>query len=241
MCNYFNMAPRLSGQTSIYIWLCFSGIQGRLPFDQKFRCEFPETSMTEMVQHFPVECTGVENDKPFHSQFCPQKFKMADSPELLFALEIFSDLELIIDELMVDDNDIIVLSAIGRCYTRRNLNRIYNFMEITVPSFLPDELKSHFRMTRETCELFAQGAMRTGRIPLGNTSGRPVIPPAKQVLAFLWSTGNQEPARAVANRFNIAMSSVNPILIRLSQAAVDLSGHYITWPDGVSTSLKITK
>ena len=29
---------------------------------------------------------------PFHSQFYPQKLKMADSPELLFALEIFSDL-----------------------------------------------------------------------------------------------------------------------------------------------------
>jgi len=157
---------------------------------------------------------------------------MADSPELLFALEIFSDLEFIIDELMVDDDDIIVFSAIGRCYTRRNLNRIYNFMEITMLSYLPDEFKSHFHLTRETCELFAQKAMRMGRIPLGNTPGRPAIPPAKQVLAFLWSMGNQEPARAVADRFNITMSSVNCILIRLSQAAVDLSGHYIKWPDG---------
>ena len=74
--------------------------------------------------------------------------------------------------------------------------------------------------------------MRTGRIPLGDTSGRPVIPPGKQVLAFLWSMGNQEPARAVADRFNITMSSVNRILVRLSQAPVDLSGHYIKWPDG---------
>ena len=183
-----------------------------------------------MVQNIPVDFTGVENDKP--SQFCPQKLKMVDSPEFLFALEIFSDSEFIIDELMVDDDDIIVLSAIGRCYMRRNLNRIYNFMGINVPSYLPDEFKSHFRMTRETCELFAQEAVRTGRIPLGNTSGRPAIPPAKQVLAFLWSMGNQEPARAVADRFNITMSSVNRILIRLSQAVVDLSGHYIKWPDG---------
>ena len=120
---------------------------------------------------------------------------MVDSTEFLFVLEIFSDSEFIIDELMVDDDDVIVLSAIGRCYMRRNLNRIYNFMEITVPSYLSDEFKSHFRMTRETCELFAQEAMRTGRIPLGNTSGirRPAIPPAKQVLAFLWSMGNQQP------------------------------------------------
>jgi len=82
---------------------------------------------------------------------------MADSPELLFALEIFSDSEFIIDEFMVDDDDIIVLSATGRCYTRRNLNRIYNFVEITVPSYLPDEFKSHFRMTRRNV-----WAIRTG-------------------------------------------------------------------------------
>ena len=53
-----------------------------------------------MIQNFPVDYTGVLS--PFHSQFCPQKLKMADSPELLLAFEIFSDSEFIIDELMVD-------------------------------------------------------------------------------------------------------------------------------------------
>jgi len=188
--------------------------------------------MGEWYRIFRLTAPEWKTISPFHSQFCPQKLIMADSPELLFALEIFSDLEFIIDEFMVDHDDIIVLSAIGRCYTRRNLNRIHNFVEIIVPSCLPDEFKSHFRMTRVTCELFAQEAMRTGRIPLGNTSGRPAIPPAKQVLTFLRSMGNQEPARAVADRFNITMSSVHRILIRLSQAAVDISGQYIKWPDG---------
>ena len=73
-----------------------------------------------MVQNFPVDCTGVENDKPVPFAVCLQKLKMADSLEFLFALEIFSDSDFIIDELMVDDDDIIVLSAIGRCYIRRN-------------------------------------------------------------------------------------------------------------------------
>ena len=141
---------------------------------------------------------------------------MTDSPEFLFALEIFSDSEFIIDELMVDDDDIIVLSAIGQCY-------------------MP-----HFRMTRETCELFAQEAMRTGRIPLCNTSGRPAIPPVKQELAFLWSMGNQEPARAVADSFNITMSSVNRILIRLSQAVADLFQDIISNGQTVSNRFKIT-
>ena len=108
-----------------------------------------------------------------------------------------------------------------------------------MPSYLPDEFKSHFRMTRETCELFAQEAMRMGRIPLGNTSGRPAIPPAKQVLAFLWSIGNQQPARAVADRFSITMSSVNRILIRLSQAVVEFQD-IISNGQTVSNRFKMT-
>ena len=110
----------------------------RLPFDQKFRCEFPEISMGEWYGIFRLTAPEWKTISLFHSQFCPQKLKMVDSPEFLFALEIFSNSEFIIDELMVDDDDIIVLSAIGRCYMRRNLNRIYNFMEITVPSYLSD-------------------------------------------------------------------------------------------------------
>ena len=55
-------------------------------------------------------------------------------------------------------------------------------------------------MTRQTFELFAQEVMTTGRIPIGNSSGRAPIPPAKQILAFLWSTANEEPTQTVADR-----------------------------------------
>ena len=82
--------------------------------------------------------------------------------------------------------------------------------------------------------------MRTGRIPLGNTSGKPAIPPVKQVLAFMWSMGNQEPARAVADSFNITMSSVNRILIRLSQAVADFFQDIISNGQTVSNRSKIT-
>ncbi|KAL9964798.1 hypothetical protein ACROYT_G028486 [Oculina patagonica] len=158
------------------------------------------------------------------------KIKMDDSLELLFALESFDDFERIAEELLDENDDTVLFSSIA-CYMRRSLNRINDYVEITVPAYLPDEFKSHFRMTRGTCELFAQEVMRTGNIPLGNSSGRPAISPEKQVLAFLWIIGNQEPARAVADRFDMTMSSVNRVLNRLSQAAVELSGQYIKWPD----------
>ena len=89
--------------------------------------KFPWASMGEWYRIFRLTAPEWKTISPFHSQFCPKKLKMGDSPEFLFAFEIFSDSEFIIDELMVDDDDIIALSAIGRCYMRRNLNRIYNF------------------------------------------------------------------------------------------------------------------
>ena len=35
--------------------------------------------------------------------------------------------------------------------------------------------ENHFRRTRETCELLSQEIMQTGRIPIGNSSGRSAI------------------------------------------------------------------
>ena len=59
---------------------------------------------------------------------------------------------------------------------RRNLNRVRDYFEGTIPLYFPDEFKGHFRMTRETCELLTRAVMPTGRIPLGNESGRAAIP-----------------------------------------------------------------
>ena len=125
--------------------------------------------------------------------------KMADSLSILLALELLDDYEVEISE---------VLFSVGSSYMRRNLNRVRDYFEGTIPLYFPDEFKGHFRMTRETCELFTSAVRPTGRIPLVNGSGRAAIPPPKQVLAFLCCMANQKPARAVADRFDITLSSV---------------------------------
>ena len=68
---------------------------------------------------------------------------------------------------------------------RRNLNRVCEYFESTIPQYFPDEFKSHFQMGKETCELFICKAMPAERISLGNGSGRAAISPRKQVLAFV--------------------------------------------------------
>ena len=43
---------------------------------------------------------------------------------------------------------------------------------------------------------------------------------------------NQEPARAIADRFDITRSSYNRVFRRVVMAAVGLSNEYIRWPTG---------
>ena len=101
---------------------------------------------------------------------------MADSSSILLALELLDDYEVEISEVLDEDDDI-TLFSVGSSYMRRNLNRVRDYFEGTIPLYFPDEFKGHFRMTRETCELFTRAVMPTGRIPLGNGSGRAAIPP----------------------------------------------------------------
>ena len=101
--------------------------------------------------------------------------KMADSLSILLALELLDDYEVEISEVLDEDDDI-TLFSVGSSYMRRNLNRVRDYFEGTIPLYFPDEFKGHFRMTRETCELFTRAVMPTGRIPLGNGSGRAAIP-----------------------------------------------------------------
>ena len=135
------------------------------------------------------------------------------------------------NDIIEDDDDIVVFSA-ASCFMRRNLTCIAGYFEHTVPRYLPHDFKRHFRMTKETFEILSREILRTGHIPLGNPSGRPVIQPQKQILTFLWGMANQEPARAIADRFDITRSSYSRVFRRVVMAAVGLSNECIRWPTG---------
>ena len=139
------------------------------------------------------------------------------------------DMQLLLDS--DDDRDVDIIAAICT-FMRRNLERNQFFYEEVVPSYLLDEFRSHFRMSRETVELLCREIAGTGRIPPGNGSGRVVIPNQKQVLSFIWFISNMEVIRSVSDRFNVTLSSLERILFRVSGACIDLKQHYIKWPSG---------
>ena len=73
---------------------------------------------------------------------------------LFLAFELQDDIHLLGDMLEESDKEIVLSAAC--CFMRRNLTRIQDYFEQTLPRYLPDEFKHHFRMTRETCELLSR-------------------------------------------------------------------------------------
>ena len=103
-----------------------------------------------------------------------------------------------------------------------------------MPSYLGDKFRSHFRMTRNTCELLTREIVASGRINLGlNQFGRDPIPPEKQVLIYLWMMANgEETTRQVADRFDVTMSSCGRVLRKVNAAVLSMLPCYIKWPNG---------
>ena len=147
---------------------------------------------------------------------------MADFLNNFAALE-HDECEITTCTILDSNNDIILLAAVA-CFMRRELTQINGYFEVTIPAYLSGEFENHFRMTREKCQLLTQELMRTGRIPTGNSSGRPTILQEKQILLFLWSVGNREPYRTIADRFGVTMSSAYRAIFRVMEGVIDLSG-----------------
>ena len=136
-------------------------------------------------------------------------------------------------ELVECDDDIFVL-AVGSTVMQRGLSRIQGYFEETVPSYFGDEFQSHFRLTRNTCELLTREIVASGCLNVGlNRFGRTPIPPEKQILIYLWMLVKcNETSRQVADRFDVTMSSCGRVLRRVNTAILSMLPRYLKWPNG---------
>ena len=96
-----------------------------------------------------VFATGLElsHSIPTRAHF-PPRFKMADFESLFLAFES-QDYSHLLGDMLENSDEVIILSAVC-CFMRRNLTRIQDYFEQTLPRYLPNELKDHFCMTKET-------------------------------------------------------------------------------------------
>ena len=109
-------------------------------------------------------------------------------------------------------------------------SRPKNFLEQIVPKFSSVEFLEHFRVSRLVAEAIA-GRFRDS--PLYNHQCGPngKLEPYAQTLIYLWFVGRQTtPFRAVADRFNIALSTLHRIIGVFTTLLSSLSSTAIKWP-----------
>ena len=98
---------------------------------------------------------------------------------------------------------------------RQKISRIENYYELTIPSYSPDDFKSHFRLTRET---FHRTCMRLSRTEEYNKPKGPAPDVEKDLLMFLWYIGNLECFRSMADRFGTSKGSYHAVIKRMPSA-----------------------
>ena len=120
---------------------------------------------------------------------------MAESVSLLFELfeEVLCD-DLPQEQVLLgaDDGAVLFLLAAGQLRQKEHV-RTKNFYEITVPSYTPEDFRSHFRMSRHTVTVVEHLFSLHNDIPhYTGDRGRPPVEFRKQILLTLWILGNPE-------------------------------------------------
>lgn len=148
---------------------------------------------------------------------------MAESVSLLFELfeEVLSD-DLPQEQVLLgaDDGAVIFLLAAGQLRQKEHV-RTKNFYEITVPSYIPEDFRSHFRMSRHTVTVVEHLLSLHNDIPHYTADrGRPPVELRKQILLTLWVLGNPECLRSVADRFDVCRATAYRVYRRVCKAIV---------------------
>lgn len=115
---------------------------------------------------------------------------------------------------------------------RRRIEKIENFVEVTVPLYNPSDFKQHFRLTKASFEILInklyQLLQKTKNV---SDPGRRPILPEKQLLCCLWTMANQESFRGIGDRFNISRRTSWNICNKVVDALLKLNEkEKICWP-----------
>ena len=91
---------------------------------------------------------------PTRAKF-PAKIQNGGYAVFVFVSELVDDFALTNDILEDNEDDMVVLAAVS-CYKRRKLTRRHDYFEATIPRYLPEEFKKHFRMQEKRANFSAK-------------------------------------------------------------------------------------
>ena len=161
---------------------------------------------------------------------------MAESLGLIF--ELFE--EIVADELQQEqglsgasDRSLLFLLAAAQLSLREHVCT-KNFYEITVPSYIPEDFRSHFRMSWCIVTVLEHLLLVHNDLPqYTGDRGRPPVELRKQILLTLWILGNPECLRSVADRFDVCRATAYRVYRRVCKAIVrHLMDEFIKFPIG---------
>lgn len=114
---------------------------------------------------------------------------------------------------------------------------VRNYSENVIPRMMDSTFQEHFRMTRATFEVVLGKISHLPDIVVDTTSGgRVPVPAKKQLEVLLWTFGNQESYRGIADRFDVTKSSAHRIVKRMVRVFCnDLGPSVLCWPNELRT------
>lgn len=134
----------------------------------------------------------------------------------------------------LDNHDDILLSVseIHDDHRQGKKPKIQNYVECTVPHYIEDDFKTHFRVNRSTAEYLLEIiATNNGFIENENGMGRPVVSPVKQLLMYLDYMGHESYQYQIETKYGVSVGFVNKVIHHLSKfISLTLSKYFIQWP-----------
>lgn len=123
-----------------------------------------------------------------------------------------------------------VVAIVALKLTRLQGNRIPRYCEEVVSRYFDFEFKKLFRLSRDTFDRLVVGYMASPFFP-NATRGRPRVSAEKTCLVVLCYLGGQCSMYSLADRFDIAVSTVHSCVERMLDFLNSVSAEVIAWPD----------
>ncbi|XP_046749939.1 putative nuclease HARBI1 [Diprion similis] len=131
--------------------------------------------------------------------------------------------ELFSSENFDDEDDILLLRNIAN--KKHKVARIQNYIRDVVGHYNDIQFKSHFRVSRETCNYLIALFEQSVHYPKGPPFGRVRVKTAEEyILCYLWFAGNKSVYRIVAQLFGLSLPTAHAMIESVTTYLTDELG-----------------
>ncbi|CAC5407863.1 unnamed protein product [Mytilus coruscus] len=153
---------------------------------------------------------------------------MVDKLVLGYELFVDEDEDNTLKTVFVTNNSMIEILFFLMPTRRPILPRIQGYTEKVLPTFLSEDYRTHFRVSKELFEQILEKI--EPKLIFVHRSGHEQISPYKQLLLFLCYMANMETFRELGHYFGIGRSTVHKCITLVLDVFIDSFIDVIRWP-----------